>query len=313
MQETYIALSVFRSTDRFEDTLYMNHFKNHLSYISDFDQYGKRFQCKMCRRIFEHKGNFKQHGKTCENKTKFVYPGGFYQKTNTIFEELDLLDIHVDSSDRYFPYFAVYDFESVLSKMDESTEKLKFTHRHIPISVSVCSNLPGFEQASCFVDSDLDALLSSMIKYLQEIQRRSAELAEVKWGWVLEEIMSKMSNYRSAKPVDPNTNNDDDDDDGDEAGPEVFSLKHLANLHEKVSAYMHCLPVFGFNSAKYDLPLVKSKLAKHMRMDEQKRGFTVKKASSYACIQSDHFRFMDASHFLGPGTSYAGFLKADQV
>ncbi|MES9902395.1 MAG: hypothetical protein ABW168_06885 [Sedimenticola sp.] len=39
----------------------------------------------------------------------------------------------------------------------------------------------------------------------------------------------------------------------------------------------------------------------------------MKKASSYACIQSDHFRFLDASQFLAPGTSYAGFLKAYQV
>ncbi|MES9902394.1 MAG: hypothetical protein ABW168_06880 [Sedimenticola sp.] len=88
-------------------------------------------------------------------------------------------------------------------------------------------------------------------------------------GWVLEELMTMMINRKTT--VDGNASDDDDDDDGDDDDePEVISLKRLASLHAKVTAYMSCLPVFGFNSAKYDLPLVKSKLAKHLRMDEQK-------------------------------------------
>ncbi len=233
----------------------------------------------------------------------------------TIFEQLEVVGIKVKPDDRYFPYFAVFDFESMLQEMPDSTGKLQFTHQHVPVSVSVCSNLPDHDQAQCIIHRDLDSLLESMIQSLNSMQRKCAELAEEKWGWVLAELMTMMSVTHDTINTGANDddNDDNDDDDVDESEPELFSLKRLASLHEKVSAYMHCLPVFGFNSAKYDLPLVKSKLAKHLRMHEQKHGFTVKKASSYACIQSDHFRFMDASHFLAPGTSYAKFLKAYQV
>ncbi len=83
-------------------------------------------------------------------------------------------------------------------------------------------------------------------------------------------------NDEHTKGDDDNDDDDDDDDTVDASEPEVVSLKRLASLHEKVSAYMRCLPVFDFNSAKYDLPLVKSKLAKHLRMDEQKKGFFIR-------------------------------------
>ena len=59
--------------------------------------------------------------------------------------------------------------------------------------------------------------------------------------------------------------------------------------------------------------MVKRELAKHLRMHEQEHGFVVKKSNSYACLSTDRFRFLDISHFLAPGTSYAGFLKAYKV
>lgn len=48
-------------------------------------------------------------------------------------------------------------------------------------------------------------------------------------------------------------------------------------------------------------------------MHEQEHGFVVKKCNAYACITTDTLKFLDISHFLAPGTSYAGFLKAYRV
>ena len=48
-------------------------------------------------------------------------------------------------------------------------------------------------------------------------------------------------------------------------------------------------------------------------MHQQEYGFVVKKSNAYACITTDTFKFLDISHFLAPGTSYAGFLKAYRV
>ncbi len=184
LQENGIAIPVFKSTGRYDNSVYLNLFKNHLSYIQNLDQYSNQYECTMCRRIFDQLCHLKVHSKICDNKTKFIYPGGFFSKTKTVFEELEIIGIDVQQKDRYFPYFAVYDFESILEKIADSDGKLQFTHRHIPVSVSICSNLPGLQQAQCFVDRDLDSLLVKMLESLNEIQRRSTELAEDQWGWV---------------------------------------------------------------------------------------------------------------------------------
>ncbi len=84
----------------------------------------------------------------------------------------------------------------------------------------------------------------------------------------------------------------------------------LERTYGRLNGYMASLPVLGFNSAKYDINLVKEKLAKCLNMHQQEYGFVVKQANAYSCIATDTMKFLDISHFLAPGTSYARFLKA---
>ncbi len=276
--------------------MYLNHYKNHLSYISNFDQYAKRFRCQNCDQLWDHHGNFKQHQKTCADKTKYRYPGGFFSETKTIFQELEVHGINVPDKDRVFPWFSVFDFESILQKVEDvSTDKLEWTHKHVPISVSVCSNIPGFDRAQCLINEDLDSLLSGMLSSLSSMRDKCLELSEDRWGWVLKELDSRMNSEI------------------EETSAQAESIKCLRTIYGKFRGYMSTLPVIGFNSAKYDLNLIKQKLAKHLRLDEQKLGFTIKKNNSYACISTDEYKFLDISHFLAPGTSYTGFLKAYRV
>ena len=105
--------------------------------------------------MFDEYWNFKRHSKICDNKTLYQYPGGFYQEQRTIFQQLESYGIHVPEDERTFQWFAVFDFESMLVKLnDDSTEKLEWTHQHVPISVSVCSNVPDHTEPQCFVSDD---------------------------------------------------------------------------------------------------------------------------------------------------------------
>ena len=54
------------------------------------------------------------------------------------------------------PYRATYDIESLLVKDDlpSDTGTLTFKNRHRLLSVSVCSNVPGFTDPVCFVIDD---------------------------------------------------------------------------------------------------------------------------------------------------------------
>ena len=73
----------------------------------------------------------------------------FFQPRENVFSQLEQYDISVPLKDRFFPYFMTYDFESILQKQNSSpdTQKLRWEERHIPISVGVGSNVPGFEKA----------------------------------------------------------------------------------------------------------------------------------------------------------------------
>ncbi len=108
------------------------------------------------------------HVKICHNVThnvtKYKLPGGFYQATRSIFDHLEDVGITTIPEQRFFPWFATYDFEALLERVedDEGSAKLMWERKHQPIVVSVASNVEGFTEPVCFVEENVDALRSSM-------------------------------------------------------------------------------------------------------------------------------------------------------
>ena len=84
----------------------------------------------------------------------------------------------------------------------------------------------------------------------------------------------------------------------------------LKRLQKKLSTYCVRLPVLGFNSAKYDLNLVKGSFLKHLNLTPKNGDYVIKRANSYLCIASEHFKFLDITSYLAAGASYSKFLKA---
>ena len=57
------------------------------------------------------------------------------------------------------------------------TEKLTWNAKQIPLSVSVCSNVPGYDQPKCFVSNgDSKQLVKEMVEYLVKISEESYRL-----------------------------------------------------------------------------------------------------------------------------------------
>ena len=109
------AGSVYKSRGRFDSTLYVHLYQGHFSYIKDFADFAKKFQCKFCDKLWEVKGNYLRHEQKCRDKTRFVYPGGFHKQSKTIFEELSYYGIHCP--EQVYPWFVVYDYEALLHKV----------------------------------------------------------------------------------------------------------------------------------------------------------------------------------------------------
>ncbi len=77
---TPCAELVRRPTSHFTDTLCMNLYANHLSYIKNMALYCGVFRCDKCQRSFRHSGSFHRHVGTCVGNTKTQprFPGGAF-------------------------------------------------------------------------------------------------------------------------------------------------------------------------------------------------------------------------------------------
>ena len=73
--------------------------------------------------------------------------------------------------------------------------------------------------------------------------------------------------------------------------------------------YSYCkeLVMLGFNSASYNLNLIKPTFIETFLKAIQ---FMIKRTNSYLCLKTSKLRFLDIKNFLAPGFSYRKFLIA---
>ena len=269
-------------------TVRLNLSDNHLSYIHNFELYSKQYQCKFCFKIWQSSSVCKRHSSSCESKDKLVFPGGFVSIHQNIFDQLK--EFGFETKNTHYPWFIVYDFEAIQPPVQSAGDsKLQHIREHIPVSVSVCSNVPGFTEPKCFVNLDPDQLVQDMLSYIEHISYSAYELAEERWGYELALLGAEVEGLKE-KPAALTTDNQTQND-------EMFSLRC------KLEGYMKRIPVLGFCSSRYDINLVKEKLLFHLNLhltEDNTPNFVIKKCNSYVCKSSQHFRFLDMAQYLAP-------------
>ena len=143
-----VAKLVHRSRDFYKETMRLNVYENHLSVIVDFEQYCGVYQCVHCNKLWNDISHSYHHTKSCTTTVRKVFPGGIHKNPATVFEKLEEIGIAVPHCDRHFPFFACYDFEAYISKKQIcNSSMLTLDACHIPLSVAVASNVPGYESA----------------------------------------------------------------------------------------------------------------------------------------------------------------------
>ena len=71
------------------------------------------------------------------------------------------------------------------------------------------------------------------------------------------------------------------------------------------------MPLIGYNSGRYDLPLIKKYLVKDLC--EKDKIIATKKGNKYICWVNNDFLFSDMINYVGPGTSLDLFLKSERI
>ena len=186
--------SCYRHDENSERVVYLDIYEDHVSYILNVDGYSGVYCCQNCGRHFGQMGHLKRHKRMTRDCSKFPverFPGGFFKRRLSIFEEICMLPIeNIDqyAADKYYPYLICFDFEAMHEKTDDfdivDTEievevndsqakgKTRFISLHSLISVSVCSNVPGFTEPYHIVKSVSEKrLVVDMIEYMMKIQQ----------------------------------------------------------------------------------------------------------------------------------------------
>jgi len=294
LSEDGIATLVQRSRNMFDVTMYVNLHETHFSYINSLDKYSHCFACRSCGKHWPLRRDAARHEITCTEATKYKYPGGIYKPAPSVFAQLAEENIHVPKGLQFYDYRSVYDIETLLdSNITElnDTATTEWKQKHVLLSVSVCSNVPGFTKPKCFVSQGSAlSVVKSMIDYLHEISEEACNLMTRKLNPYIQELDSRIQ----------------DVGDNEEA---KFETKKLETLRNRLDNYLNRLPVIGFNSGNYDLNVLKPHLVSYLQEIDSIHS-PIKRNNHWMSISTERLQFLDICNYLAPGYSYEKYLKA---
>ena len=326
LKEDGSAKTLYLSQASFPTKIYMNVYQNHLSYIKDIKMYSKQYICNRCDKLFAEMRNLNKHQAKCDGTVKYVFPGGVYKNKLSVFEELEKMGVRVREADKYEKWYACYDFEAYQRDFDEKMdadeensleveEGTSWNKVRVPVSFSAGCNVDGVE--TCQVSSkDPRELISQFVDILLEMGEKKYRVALERFEYIfdqLEQLKSQeMSRLEEANLAADDFLDDDNDDVEMDNDDNVTSegMKKLDKLYKRFEAYCKELVVFGFNSAGYDIKLIKKFLFKELCEHGQQATFTVKKSGTYPCIKTEHLKFLDVLQFFAPGYNLKSFFKA---
>ena len=286
---TTVGELVRRSPCQYIETLYLNLYETHLSYIRDIKAYSQSYKCsKYGESLWKYPSLLTIHELTCEGGIRRVYKGGVYRPPSSIFERLDDGGVIVEDVLRYYPYRATFDFECYLDRdnLPADTDHVQWMARHVPLSVSLASNVPGYEPALCFVtDGDSDKLVGTMMRGLSTISDAAFDMLIPSYDYVLDELeVRKHAWEEDTKEAE------EEEEEADEGGNNPYKT-----LIGQLLGWLRQLPVIGFNSVKYYLNMIKRSFVPLLISNN---AAVIKRQDTYMCLYTDKLKFVDICNIL---------------
>ena len=283
-----------RSVQKYENTVQLLRHNNHICYVNNIDAVFQSFRCpncdtfstklSICSDIWLHAVN---------EWKKFI--GGTYIKSAKL--SLTNWTLSVSSTlmnKKLFKKLAISHFESncVQEETFRDANTITWIGNLVPISVSISLNLG--EEPIFLCNFDSHHLVASFIGALENLALQSRAIMEnlffdiettinIKLGSILEKLTQR-HNRREQDHLD--------DCDNETCTSTQFlqiQKKQLLDLQEHLERYCSVLPIFGFNSAKYDLNLIKSYLLPILVNERNIEPTVIKKRTSLSRSKSAIF------------------------
>ena len=174
---------------------------------------------------------------------------------------------------------------------EKQTDELTITAKHIPVSVAINDNLT--KKPSFIMDEDPNKLTE---RFVDELLKRASEIEETVW---------------SSNPVLGVYKKFNEDDKGEQYGGYLIKEERVRLPKETTKSYVNWVkqvPVFGFNSGRYDINMIKEYFVKNL--SEISDVNVAKKENSYMFLSTPNFKFLDIKNYLAPGLSYDAWCRA---
>ena len=308
-----------RNVQKYENTVRLLKYNNHICYVNNLNAVFQSFHCPNCDTILNRTFNLERNLTACSERVKNVYRRNVYQIREFLFDKLDSFGIKYTSEQSLFKSLAIFDFESgcVQQETFRDTNTTNWIDKNVPISVSISSNF--VEEPIFICNSDPHLPVASFIGALRNLASHSKarmknllldiETAKkFKLGTILEKLTQR-HNRRASASFDMSQ---DDCDNEICASTEFLQIQRnqLVDLQESLERYCNVLPVFGFNSAKYDLNLIKPYFLPFLVNEQDIEPTVIKKANQFISLKFGDIQRLDINTFLGGATSLDSILKA---
>ena len=292
-----------RSIQKFEKSVKLLRYNNHICYVNNINALFKAFRCTTCDTIFSKKGNLERHLVTCSDRIKHIYPKNVYELRKTLFEKLDAFNILYINEQKLFKKLAIFNFESICVKEEsyKQTETTTWIGKHVPISVSISSNL--IPEPIFLCNATPHHLFSSFITALEGLETHSK--AQMKLNFIEVEtaikvklcaILEQLNQRRNqAERVSSFANDCMVEEKKKDLSTQLLQMQknQLIDLQEHFERYCNVLPAFGFNSAKYDNNLIKSYMLPILVNERDIEPTVIKKAKQFVSFKFGDIHFLD--------------------
>ena len=163
------------------------------------------------------------------------------------------------------------------------------------------------------VESFIDAVegLATQSKAQMKLKFLEIETAiKSKLSRTLESLNERRCGYQPVFDFEDHCFEDDNEE--KDASTQFLQMRkiQMIELQENLERYCNVLPVFGFNSAKYDINLIKSYLLPILINERNMEPTVIKKANHIVSFKFGDVQLLDIMNFLGGATSLDSFLKA---
>ena len=258
---------------------------------------------------------------SCKDRVRHIYPKNVYTLRETLFEKVEGFSIPVSKDNTLFNNLAIFDFESICVPSDElkATQTTTWIGKHVPISVSISSNL--IDEPIFLYNKDPQKLIIDFVIKLELLAEKIKLEMRTKFQDVERVVNERMSkifqevNERCRNLPTENFEYEDkciEDTEKTDMSTQFLRMQknQLIDLKQNLERYVNTLPVFGFNSGRYDLKLIKSYLIPYLINDKEAEPMVIKKANDFISFKFGDIQFLDIMKFLGGATSLDCFLKA---